>query len=235
MATTRNWRHVASTDEMLQAIQKQVELRTKYLKDKNIDFTTQFFLDKFEPVAQCKIADITDPENAIASLEKTKPCLIMTHCDVTTFVPKQEVYLVHIHVLGTVKEVLDDEDTCKIEIIAVGLDDNDERTPPTDILDWKMLADIKKQWDQMPSVAKKNILTECLGVDTAVAVYKGTFEPRDYASDTRAIKNRDLLHVLHDAPGFYSKLCGDPRKSTFQYERINLLGVLILIREGHSL
>ena len=191
--------------EMLTAIQERVQLGIQYLQDKNCHYSSHFVLEKLEEVAKCKVADTKSPGNVLALLEKRKPCLILSHCDVSTFVPKQEVYLIDIHALGAIKEVFDDQNMCIVEITAVGLDDKDERIPLTDILHWNQLRTVKRHWDQVSSFDKKAILTGCLGADTAVAVYKGTFLPHDYASDTNSILNPDLVNMLCDDKAFYQK------------------------------
>ena len=209
----------ASPGNMLSMIEEKVQLGIQYLQEKNVHFNGQFFLDKFEAVEKATIADTRFSAEVPEALNLRKPCLVVAHCDVSTFVPKQEVYLVDIHALATVKKVHDDDHMCLVEVTAIGLDDTGHRCPLSDVLHWKRLVELRREWDQMKPFSKKSILTECLGVSTAVAVYKGTLLPHDYASHTEAIRNQDLVELLFDASAFYSKLSiGSPGgKSCFQY------------------
>ena len=111
--------------------------------------------------------------------------------------------MVDIDVLGTIREVFDDEGTCDVEITAVGLDEFDRICPISEVLTWNSLQDITRQWEALPTHAKTSILTEWLGTTAGVAIYKGTFSPHDYASDTNAIQNSDLVHLLYDAAAFF--------------------------------
>ena len=203
-----------SKQAMLNAIQETVQQGIQYLQDKNIHHTARFFYDSFEVVAQCELAATTDSSGGLTSLSKAKPCVTLTQCDVAAFIPRQEVYLVDIDVLGTIREVFDDEGKCDVEITAVGLDEFDRICPISEVLTWNSLQGITRQWEALPTPATTSMLTEWLGTATGVAIYKGTFSPHDYASDTNAIQNSDLVHLLYDTAAFFFRRYPRPRQST---------------------
>ena len=196
---------------MLNAIQEKVRRGIKYLLDKNIHHTAKFFDDSYEVAAQCKLAAAKDSSGGLTSLSKAKPCVTLTQCDVAAFIPRQEVYLVDIDVLGTIREVYDDDGICDVEITAVGLDEFDRTCAISEVLTWNSLQCLARQWEALPTPVKTSMLTEWLGTTTGVAIYKGTFSPHDYASDTNTIQNSDLVHLLYDAAAFFGGIHGRAR------------------------
>ncbi len=77
-------------------------------------------------------------------LNQSKPCLILVQCDVTTLIPKREVYLVDLHMLGTINQVHDDAHMCEVEITAVDLDYNESCRPLGEVMREKEVATVKK-------------------------------------------------------------------------------------------
>ena len=94
-----------------------------------------------------------------------------------------------------------------------GLDAKNVRVLLAEDMSWSSLATVERCWEEKSSSKKKAILTGCLGFDTVVVVYKGTILPHDFASDTNAIQNPDLVSMLYDDSAFCWTLSTNARKS----------------------
>ena len=112
---------------MLAAIQAEVHDGLNYLQGKNVHFTAVFFERSFEHATTCNVATTVDSPEVIDLLEYRRPCLMLIECDVQGFAPRQELYLPELQLLGTRTEIDEDEDSCKLEISAVGLTKNANR------------------------------------------------------------------------------------------------------------
>ena len=131
---------------------------------------------------------------------------MLIECDVQGFAPRQELYLPDLQLLGTLTEIYEDENSCKLEISAAGLTTNCEQTTIAELLKTMRLEEIKKQWTSMSTVDKRTSLTALLGSQSTIAILRGSFIPHDYASDTDAIESPDLIRLLFDAKALYEEL-----------------------------
>jgi hypothetical protein len=203
-------------EDMILSIQDTLFLAMHYLYGKDVFNVREFFDDTFDTVGTGHIADTRD-KNVIRALNKVgKPSLTLTECDVTMFVPKQEVYLVDVHALGIIREIDEVNKTCTVEITAVSFDKDGYRCPFKDVIQMRGLDALKHEWSTMYD--PQGTLKDCLGRETAVAVYTGSKLPHDYANDTADILNLDLLHLLFNAFDFYTDLVTtDPHIPAFQF------------------
>ena len=158
---------------MLNPMQQTVEAAIKYCQLTQAYTTADYFAEKLPAFSQCKVADMHSHRDVCSSLQHTKPCLILIDCDVTSLAPKKEVFLTDINVLGTVKEVFDKERTCSVEVTAIALAEY-ERLQLVRVLSEEHLHKVKRDWDALPTLNKKAILRQCLGISTDIAVYNST-------------------------------------------------------------
>ena len=167
----------------------------RYLEEKGTYFERLSFEPDEEP-GQCRIAGSNDdrlgPEVRKLMTQK-RPRLILLDIVLTEVTKGTEIYLPDLDVFGYVFELDEFEEKCVLEVTAVGMDEDGEEVSLQELVQTYSLEQMKLFWQKFDSTKKCSYLSYVLDKSTSWQVYKVNQVSHNFAADTEAIINPNLL------------------------------------------